>query len=103
MVQQRLEPNCKTCEFRKWDGTDNVCTAHFDGFPGHPFVKPEYYVKPNWCPLSNPQRVTREEVENAIHPTIRASIAGMYLKNGDKVPERLCDPVQFHTLPKGDQ
>ncbi len=104
MVRNGLETNCQACPFRTYDGVDHVCNAHFDGLPGHPVVYPSMYKHPDWCPLETPQRVTREEVENAMHPTVRAAVVSMYVKNGSPVPERLNVQIEHGgAIPRGDR
>ncbi len=97
--------NCSGCPFREWDGIDHVCTAYFDGLPGKAVIYPKMYEHPNWCPLENPRKVNREEVEQAMHPTVAVALQNMYRNNGDKVPDGLHQfPVpEARDLPRGDR
>ena len=97
MVQQGLETNCHSCPFRTYDGIDHLCTAHFDGFPGHAAVYPSMYKHPDWCPLEQPSRITREEIERAIPKNTKAALVMMHLKNGDKAPDHLVDEITDRT------
>lgn len=100
MVQPRLE--CSTCSYREWNGEDSECTAKFDGLPGHPIVPNVDGFRPDWCPLI-PQRVTRNEIENSLHPTIRVALQNMHLNNGEAVPDSLLGTVEpGRSTPRGD-
>ncbi len=95
---------CRECSFREWDGVDYVCTAELSQ-PGRPYVASAADFKPDWCPLENPKRVTREEVEQAIHPTVAVALQNMYRNNGDAIPANLHQfPVpEARQTPKGDR
>lgn len=95
--------NCRDCSFREWDGKDNVCTAHFDGLPGHPHVELAAEYHPQWCPLDQPKRITEEEILSTLPPTVAVAIANMYRANGDPVPSRLIVRAGERELNRSDR